>query len=42
MGFVVIDGHPYVFVANLDGSGAQAKEITLKILRKRGLLPCFS
>lgn len=38
-GFIVTDGHPYVFVTNLDGDGAKAKQSTLEILRARGLLP---
>jgi len=44
VGFVVIRSHPFIFVTNIDtkaeiGGGPEAKEITIKILKKHGLLP---
>jgi len=44
VGFIVVRNHPFIFVTNIDtraeiGGGPEAKEITIKILKKYGLLP---
>lgn len=42
VGFITVDGHPYAFAANMDTpaefGGPRAKDITIQILRKYGLL----
>ncbi|WP_426449147.1 class D beta-lactamase [Paenibacillus sp. S-38] len=39
VGFLTGEKRSYVFAANLEGSGSEAKGITLEILRSHGLLP---
>lgn len=38
VGFIIVENHPYVFVTNLDDSGAVAKSITLEILKQYNLI----
>jgi beta-lactamase class D len=38
VGFIKVDNHSYVFIANVDDSGTQAKNITLNILKKYNLI----
>jgi beta-lactamase class D len=38
VGFIKVDNHSYVFITNVDGSGTQAKNITLNILKKYNLI----
>ncbi|TPG70583.1 class D beta-lactamase [Brevibacillus laterosporus] len=43
VGFVKVEGHPYVFVTTVNGegdsSGVKAKNVTLQILKKYNMLP---
>ncbi|MCP1357919.1 class D beta-lactamase [Aneurinibacillus migulanus] len=38
VGFIKVGDHPYVFVTNINGSGTEAKNITLNILKKYHIL----
>ncbi|QOT01421.1 class D beta-lactamase [Brevibacterium sp. JNUCC-42] len=46
VGFVKVEGHPYVFVTTVNGegdsSGVKAKNVTLQILKKYNMLPMSS
>jgi beta-lactamase class D len=38
VGFIKTEDHDYVFVTNLEGTGSEAKTITLNILKKYNLM----
>lgn len=38
VGFIKVGDHPYVFATNINGSGTEAKNITLNILKKYHIL----